>query len=135
MDYSVFAIILGIPGAEGKIPLVHDLRVPLPVSYKLPGGTFKRGETPEITLYREIQEELGINIYKLREVYQEDKGGYFFIVFEGYYFSGDIFPRDVENIIFCNPRKIKNMSASGLILPSHKDALWFYKNSQKTPID
>ena len=92
--------------------------------WKLPGGKSKGGESPDVALHREILEELGIVVSIKKEVCRkQEEGGHIFVVYETEYYNGNIYLRDVQNIIPCSRRRIGHMLASGLILPNHAEAL------------
>jgi len=57
---------------RGKILLMHRFKSGEEY-YALPGGTMKRGETPEETLAREVKEETNLNI-KIKKKLWEHEG-------------------------------------------------------------
>lgn len=124
---AVFVVIRNFPGEEGKVLLVHDKNVPLPERWKLAGGKVKSGEFFEVAALRELQEELGINVILGKEVFRKKVGqNHIFVVYESDYYSGSLFPKEVNNFLFCSKRRLSRMLSSGLILPNHAEALKSY---------
>ena len=55
---------------DGKIVLIKKVGGPYNGKLDLPGGTIEWGETPEQTLIRELNEEVGIDVIKYEEYEQ-----------------------------------------------------------------
>lgn len=134
LSAAVFVIIEKVSGHEDKILLQQEKKRPEPRMWKLPGGSMETGGWPEITVYRETQEETGLLIKRLNS---EDKifekilngktGQYRFIVFRAEYMRGNtIMGDEVEKIGFFSQKEIKIMIEKGQIVPTHIPALKKY---------
>ncbi|MFG1704236.1 NUDIX hydrolase [Nonomuraea sp. M3C6] len=55
-----------VPGPEGTVTFVHQTKGPYAGSWLLPGGGIERGETAEETARREVWEETGCRVGRLR---------------------------------------------------------------------
>lgn len=134
----VFVVVEGVEDQEnGKIPLLQEKNRPAPRMWKLPGGAVEPGEWPEITAYREVQEETGLLIRRLGDsdkIYDEIKTGhsekYNFIVYRAKYMRGATFLGDeVEKLGFFSFRDVEEMIKRGEIVPTHVEPLrlWCFK--------
>ncbi len=126
---AVFAIINGLP--EEKIILVHDKHKPPPPMWKLPGGKVEPWESPEIALYRELNEEIGINILPLTDkdvIFEKDLGTHIFRVYKVIYHSGQITPyqEEIERLNLFSEKDIRQMLLDKKILPKHGAAITEY---------
>ncbi len=123
----VFVIIEAVEGHEGKIPLLQEKDKPEPRMWKLPGGAVEPGEWPEITAYREVQEETGLLIERLGDadkIYDELKNGrsgkYNFIVYRAQYLRGTtIIGDEVEKLGFFSREEVENLIKNKQIVPTH----------------
>ncbi len=137
LSYSVFTIIEKVPGHEDKIPLEQEKNRPKPHMWKLPGGSMESGEWPEVTAYREVQEETGLLIKRLNsedKIYEKILNGrtgqYRFIVFRAEYMSGiTIVGDEVEKIGFFSKEEIADMIKSEIV-PTHIESLQKYLESK-----
>ncbi len=57
-----WAAIVIVYGPDGKMVLVYDEGKPLPIFWKFAGGRKEKGETPEQTASRELEEETGLKV-------------------------------------------------------------------------
>lgn len=127
----VFVIIEAVEGHEGKIPLLQEKDKLEPRMWKLPGGAMENNEWPEITAYREVQEETGLLVERLDEnaiIYDEIKKGrsgeYRFMVFRAKYMRGTTLVGDeVEKIGFFSRGEVENLIKNKQIVPTHIPAL------------
>lgn len=135
---AVFVIIENVFGHEGKILLQQEKNRPEPRMWKLPGGTADEGEWPEVTAYREVQEETGLLMKRLNP---EDKifdeamkgrfGSYRFIVFRGEYMRGTTLVGDeVERIGFFSKEEVEALIEKKKIVPTHVPAIQKYLESK-----
>ena len=131
---SVFAVIEGIPPDDKKILLIHEkpkdrydfwLRF-----WKLPGGKVKPNEYPELTVIREISEEIGINIFppENKDVFfSKNLGDRTFQVYRVDYYGGELQPgEEIEEIRLFSFEEIKLMIIGSKILPNHAAAIKKY---------
>lgn len=77
MDWAVCVIVCG-PG--DKIPLVLEPQKNRSL-WKLPGGRKEKGETPEDTAAREVQEETGLIIKPVSLLPPKERRGHFMYLF------------------------------------------------------
>lgn len=134
-DYAVFAIVTGM---KDGIPLVIEKGNFFKKMWKLPGGRPQKGEYPEITLLRELDDEIGViaeypekEIFK-KEKINEEKTRYDFIVFKAKYFNGEITAKaeaEIERVEQFNFSQIKQMIERKEILSDHAEALARYFES------
>ncbi len=132
----VFVIIEKVSGHENKIPLIQEKDRPEPKMWKLPGGGVDIGEWPEITAYREVQEETGLLIKRLsgedkifEKILDGRRGQYRFIVFRADYMRGITLVGDeVEKIGFFSKEEIVDMIKRGKIVLTHIAPLKKYFN-------
>lgn len=126
-DSVVFGII-EVPGEEERLILIADNDKPAPRFYKFPGGRARSWESPEIALFREIVEEVGINIDKNpTEIIRIDKRNHEVIFFYGKYYSGEIRAgQEVAEILLSTPAEIQAMVEKGQVLRSHAEAFGKY---------
>ncbi len=135
IDLAVFVIIEDIPQQEDKIVLVCDGKK-FPQKWKLPGGKNNTGLVNlfgsgyEATLYREVFEEIGVNVYDLEIIYKNDDYGHLLIFCKAKYYSGDICQKDTKGIMFRKRKQVRCMIRSNLILPNHARILAEYLNSR-----
>lgn len=90
---SVFAVIEGLP--EGEFPLVQDDYEFGSAMWKLPGGRVKFWESPDVGLYRELEEEVGIVVFPVDEkdvIFEMEIGNHTFRVYRARYYSGEFKP-------------------------------------------
>ncbi len=126
--YSVFGIIEIL----NKILLVIDKNKPLPNMWKLPGGKANTGEYPELTLTREIMEEIGINIERPLEtdvIFKKkvSEDGHIFMVYTTRYYVGEVsIGEEIEKAKLFSLEQIKPMILQNEILPRHAMALTQY---------
>lgn len=128
----VFVIVEGVEDQEkGKIPLLQEKNRPAPRMWKLPGGAVEPGEWPEVTAYREVQEETGLLIRRLCDsdkIYDETKTGRFgkynFVVYRAQYLRGTtILGDEVEKLGFFSFQEVEDLIKKGEIVPTHIEPL------------
>lgn len=135
---AVFVIIEKVPGHEDKILLLQEKNRPEPRMWKLPGGTVEEYEWPEVTAYREIQEETGLLMKRLDsedKIFDEERksrtGQYRFIVFRGEYMRGTTLVGDeVERIGFFSKKEVETLIEKNKIVPTHIPVLKKYLASK-----
>lgn len=127
--FAVFAIIEGVPDKSG-ILLIQDKGKPAPHFWKLPGGKGEKGEHPEWTLARELEEELGIevsNILPTDIIFRKKAADHEFLVYKAAYDGGEIKEgNEIQRISFFSLEEIKKMLIGNEILPKHAIALAQY---------
>ena len=128
---AAFGIIEGMPNCEKLILLVQDKNKPEPRRWKLPGGKNKEKENPELTVVREINEEIGITVHQpldtnvIFKKHVEDS--HVFIVYRVKYYDGEIMAgTEIEQVAFFEPWHIKQLILADEILPRHAMALTRY---------
>ncbi len=134
----VFLIIEKVDGQKG-IPLLQEKNRPEPRMWKLPGGTVEQGEYPELTAYRESQEETGLLIKRLCNediIFDEQKKGRFgpyrFVVYRAEYMRGiTLLGDEVEKMGFFSPKEVRALLEQGEIVPTHAPALHKWLLEQK----
>jgi ADP-ribose pyrophosphatase YjhB (NUDIX family) len=129
-DLVVFGII-EMPGKgkkEKKVVLIADSDKPAPRFYKFPGGRVRANENAEIALFREIVEEVGINIDKnVTQVATMDKKSHKIIFFCCKYYCGKIKPgQEVAEVLLLSQAEIQKMITDGKVLPNHAEAFRKY---------
>src|SRR6185295_8829051 len=82
MNRPLFAVAVLIVAPEG-IPVVRDLKKPVPLFWKLPGGRSEGNETAEATAVREVQEEIGLTLTEpdLKVIHQEQREHHTLVIF------------------------------------------------------
>lgn len=129
---AVFGIVKGIKGQGDNILLIRDIRKKESDVrfWKLPGGKSESGEYPELTLVRELFEEIKINIIRPLDkdiIFKKEENGHIFLVYKARYYNGRVRKGDeVEEISFFSPREAEGMILSNEILPNHATALLVY---------
>lgn len=133
---SVFAIIEGIPSNGRKIPLVREKKDAyknqnMDSLWKLPGGKMDPNEYPELTAIREINEEVGINIFPPKEndiiFSREMNDCHTFLVYRADYYGGELRAGDeIAEIKLFSPEEIELMIIGEKLLTNHAAALKEY---------
>lgn len=127
---AVFGIIINIPENLGVgIPLIQEKGQRDP-KWKLIGGKMKQHEFPAITVCREINEEVSINISRPEDkdiVFFVPKKEHNFIAYECSYYNGIFCPgNEIEVIGTFEKDEILAMIRRGEVLKNHADALLEY---------
>lgn len=81
----------------------------------LPGGKVDPGETEDQALRRELREELGIEVNKYHRLFAAvDSGGYWFITFLVYDFSGEPYDHEKKGAVvrWVAPLRLLQLSCS-----------------------
>lgn len=125
---TVFAIIEGL--LEGDILLIQDRHEPPPM-WKLPGGKVELGESPEIALYRELNEEIGIIVLPVddKDIVSEEKiGDHVFRVYRARYYSGKfkLCSDEINRVEAFSIDGVRQLLSHSRILPKHATALQKY---------
>lgn len=125
---AVFAIIEGL--LEGDILLIQDKHEPPPM-WKFPGGRVEPGESPEVALYRELFEEIGIVVLPVENediVSEEKTGDHIFRVYRARYYSGGFKPcsDEIDRVEAFSIDGARQLLSHSRILPKHATALQKY---------
>lgn len=130
-SHSVFGIVEDVPGYEGKIPMIQEkgnsFSFPKKM-WKLPGGRGEFGEDAELTLIRELQEEIGINIFlPASDMFKKETPEHTFKVMRAKYYNGALkLGEEVECVFFFSRKEIETLIDYEEILPNHAEALKAY---------
>jgi 8-oxo-dGTP diphosphatase len=82
-----------------RVLLIQRGRAPWRGMWSLPGGRLEPGEDAETCATRELKEELGLDVYALRQVTRlrlGDDGRFLLQVFATEAFEGEVVPQDGE---------------------------------------
>jgi len=131
---SVFAVVEGMPSDDKKIPLIREKTKDLygfwPRLWKLPGGKVEPNEYPELTVIREISEEIGINIFppENKDVFFSiNLGDHTFQVYRVDYYGGELQAgEEIEEIRLFSFKEIEPMMIGSKILSNHAAAIKKY---------
>ncbi|TRZ64406.1 MAG: NUDIX hydrolase [Spirochaetia bacterium] len=128
---TVFAVIIGLPKEEGKILLVQDKDERFPPMWKLPGGRVEVWESPDVALYRELDEEVGAVVYPVEDedvIFEVDLGDHIFRVYKAAYYDGEISQcsDEIEKIKTFSVGEMAQLLVEKKILPRHAAAIERY---------
>lgn len=112
------------------VVLIHDVNQPLPIRYKMPGGTKEESEGHIQCLKREFTEEIGVEVSvsleKKEDTHFQEKNDHDFITCRVNQVGGKLEVKDCKSIILCSHSKIRKMIEMKMILPYHARALEYF---------
>ncbi len=132
---AVFAIIEDIP--EGDVPLIQDANKPDPAMWKLPGGRVESWESPDVGLYRELEEETGVVVFPVDEedvIFEMKIGTHTFRVYRARYYCGEFKPNsdEIKTAEVFSADDVRQLLSHGRILPKHTAAIEKYLQGKET---
>jgi 8-oxo-dGTP pyrophosphatase MutT (NUDIX family) len=122
---AAFAIVAGIPGHEGEIPLIRSNDKPGD-RWGLPGGSSEGDEdVAEYTMLREVREEIGVTVKPdARKILSIPRESHDVVFFYAEHYDGE--PRlgeEVAEIKFFNAIELYELVRTGKVYYNHARGL------------
>lgn len=133
---SVFGVIEGFCDSrtrEPRYPLVQTKEYPSAPLWKFPGGRRENGESPEVCLMREIEEEIGVLVDVPEDLVFETKvqHNHSFLLYRVRYYHGVPTPgHEIARVGLFSAGEIDALIARNKMLPCHVNAFREYQKKR-----